>query len=73
MGEFVFQMGAFIFKWGGRPMGGALVLVGGGFSKKIIRWGVPPHVPPDYGKPWWGAVPHGGGIGFDGGSFRKKS
>ena len=31
-------------------MGGASVLVGGGVSKKIIRWEVPP-MPPTMGNP----------------------
>ena len=55
--------GCFMFQWGvgrglfftwGAPHGGALVLVGGA-SKKIVRWGdgapLLPHAPPDYGKP----------------------
>ena len=52
MGEsFVFQMGGLIFKWKrgwGAPWG-PLVLVGG-FSKKIVRWGgCPPPLPPTMG------------------------
>ena len=43
----VFQMGGFIFKWG-CPMGD--ISFGGGFSKKIVRWGNP-HAPSTMGNP----------------------
>ena len=48
MGEFVFQMGGFIFKWRGHPMGG--IGFDGGFSK-VIGWGDMP--PP----PLWETLP----------------
>ena len=43
-GAVVFQMGGgFIFKWGCTPRGG--IGFDGGFSKKIVGWGAPPHLP----------------------------
>ena len=56
-GYFMFQWGGVVFQMGvasflsgvGHPMGGASVLVvGGGVSKKFVRWGA---APPQYGKP----------------------
>ena len=45
----VFQMGAFIFKWGMLHRGGSSVLMGFFFSKKIVGWG---------GAPLWETLPH---------------
>ena len=51
LGGGVFQVGGFIFKWGA-PHWEALVLVGGGGSKKIVRWGRGfPHAPSTMGNP----------------------
>ena len=52
-GEGVFQMGGFIFKWGDAPWGALVLMEGGVFDKNL--WimdimGVPPPVPPHYGK-----------------------
>ena len=58
-GCFVFQWGGVVFQMGASFLSGGCIMggisFGGGFSKKIIRWGGAPHaphgLPPHYGKP----------------------